>query len=312
MNIEEYQKINSSFKKKLIYKVGLDCGFFSEYNNMILAMAYCLIHKIQFVLSSNNANFENENGWCGFFEPFCEDVITSKDLHYKTVNWKYMLKILLAQKDLRILRNILPYFSLGKNILYTQDVFERSRDYSLLKKKYYIDPLKIKLSYQEICSILVNLTWKYNLGVEKEVHNLILSLGLPSEYIGFHIRGGDKFLEHKIEPIENYFSKNETCIKNVFVLTDDYTVISNIKKMYPDYSVYTLCEVSEHGYFHGDFINQDTAYKRRKLIRLFASIDILAASKLFIGTFSSNPGMYLGMRSPTISKGVDFDNWIIW
>ncbi|WP_302773810.1 hypothetical protein [Parabacteroides johnsonii] len=156
------------------------------------------------------------------------------------------------------------------------------------------------------------MTWKYNLGVEKEVHNLILSLGLPSEYIGFHIRGGDKFLEHKIEPIENYFSRNETCIKNVFVLTDDYTVISNIKKMYPDYSVYTLCEVSEHGYFHGDFINQDTAYKRRKLIRLFASIDILAASKLFIGTFSSNLGMYLGMRSPTISKGVDFDNWIIW
>ena len=108
INIEECQKINSSFKKKLIYKVGLDCGF---------------------------------------FEPFCEDVITSKDLHYKTVNWKYMLKILLRQKDLRILRNILPYFSLGKNILYTQDVFGRSRDYSLLKRKYYIDPLKIKLSY---------------------------------------------------------------------------------------------------------------------------------------------------------------------
>ena len=110
MNIEEYQKLNSSFKKKLIYKVGLDCGFFSEYNNMILAMSYCLIHKIQFVLSSNNANFDNENGWCGFFEPFCEDVITSKDLHYKTVNWKYMLKILLRQKDLRILRNILRSF----------------------------------------------------------------------------------------------------------------------------------------------------------------------------------------------------------
>lgn len=74
------------------------------------------------------------------------------------------------------------------------------------------------------------MTWKYNLGVEKEVHNLILSLGLPSEYIGFHIRGGDKFLEHKIEPIENYFSRNETCIKNVFVLTDDYTVFLILRR----------------------------------------------------------------------------------
>ncbi|WP_456087489.1 hypothetical protein [Parabacteroides sp.] len=312
MNIEEYQKINCSFRKKLIYKVGLDCGFFSEYNNMILAMAYCLMHKIQFILSSNNANFDKENGWCGFFEPFCEDVVTNKDQHYKTVNWKYMLKILLRQKDLKILRNILPYISFGKKILYTQDVFGRSRDNGLLKKKFYIDPLKTKLSYQELCSILVNLTWKYNLDVKKDVHDLISSLGLPPEYLGFHIRGGDKFLEHQIEPIESYFAKNKTEIKNVFVLTDDFTVISDIKRKYPDYSVYTLCEESEHGYFHGDFMNQDEVYKRYKLIRLFASIDILANSKLFVGTFSSNPGMYMGMRAPSTSKSIDFDNWIIW
>lgn len=312
MNVEESQKINKSFKRKLIYKVGLDCGFFSEYNNMILAMAYCITHKIQFILSSNNANFDYENGWCGFFEPFCEDIVSEKEQHYKTVNWKYMLKLLLRQKEFKILRNIFPYFSFYKKQMYTQDIFGRSRDYGLLKKRIKVKSLKSKLSFQELCSILVNLTWKYNSEVKKEVHELISSLGLPAEYVGFHIRGGDKFLEYQIEPIESYFAKNKTGIKNIFVLTDDFTIISEIKRKYPDHIVYTLCEESEHGYFHGDFMNQDEKYRRRKLIRLFASIDICATSKLFVGTFSSNPGMYLGMRSPSISQGIDFNKWIIW
>ena len=36
-------------------------------------------------------------------------------------------------------------------------------------------------------------------------------------------------------------------------------------------------------------------------------MDILYKSNLFIGTFSSNPGMYLGMRRPKESTlGIDF------
>lgn len=37
-----------------------------------------------------------------------------------------MLEFLLFQKDLKILYNILPYFSFGKRILYTQDILEET------------------------------------------------------------------------------------------------------------------------------------------------------------------------------------------
>lgn len=312
MTIEQYREINTSFSRKVVYKIGLSSGFFSEYNNMILAMAYCLTHKIQFVLSSNDANFDPENGWQGFFEPFCEDIVSEKELHYKTVNWKYAIKLFFKKKNFEAFRNFLPYVSIYKHILHTQDVFGRSRDTSLLKRTFHIKQLGANYSFQELCSILVNMTWKYNPIVKKEIEGLIFSLGLPSEYIGFHIRGGDKFLEHPIEAVETYFTKNDTNIKNLFVLTDDYSIISYIREHYPDYTVYTLCEESEHGYFHGDFIKQEPTYKRRKLMRLFASIDILANAKLFVGTFSSNPGMYLGMRVPSIVRGVDFNEWVIW
>ena len=43
----------------MIYHIGIDAGFFTEYTYMLHAMLYCLQHKIQFKLYSDDANF----GW---------------------------------------------------------------------------------------------------------------------------------------------------------------------------------------------------------------------------------------------------------
>lgn len=54
-----YRLLNNSFKKTMIYHIGIDAGFFTEYTYMLHAMLYCLQHKIQFKLYSDDANF----GW---------------------------------------------------------------------------------------------------------------------------------------------------------------------------------------------------------------------------------------------------------
>lgn len=309
-----YQQLNKSFKKQLIYRIGINAGFFSEYNNMILAMLYCLDHRIQFKLCSTMANFDEENGWNGFFEPFCDDVSSNILKHHTSVNWKYAIKLILFKHKFNAITNFVPYLTFWKRLLYTQDVFGRSRDNTRLNKQYVIPELGIHGDIQSACSRLVELTWRYNNLVREQVEKLISEMNLPTEYIGFHIRGGDKFIEHELLSIDCYFNKVNTSsdMKNVFVLTDDYSVITHINTKYPNWNCYTLCESSEQGYFHADFIKQDSNYKKSRLIRLFASMDILAHSKQFVGTFSSNPGMYLGMRNPEICTGVDFDNWVIW
>ena len=43
----------------MIFHLGIDAGFFTEYTYMLHAMLYCLQHKIQFKLYSDDANF----GW---------------------------------------------------------------------------------------------------------------------------------------------------------------------------------------------------------------------------------------------------------
>ena len=42
LELSTWKKVNNSFRKRLIYHAGIDCGFFVELNYMINAMLYCL------------------------------------------------------------------------------------------------------------------------------------------------------------------------------------------------------------------------------------------------------------------------------
>lgn len=312
MIVRAYEQLNNSFRKELIYKVGTNAGFFSEYNNMILAMLFCLEHKIKFKLCAGPTNFHLQEGWNGFFLPFCPQVTDDKK-HYKTSNWKYALKLIVRDKRMDAWKDLYPYFSFGKTQLRTQDVFGRSRDPYRAKRNYYIPELGIEGDIQHACSKLIEITWHYNSTTQKAIDQFKNSVNLPEKYIGFHIRGGDKFVEHKLEPITAYFSQvKNTAIKTGFVLTDDYAVIKEIHQSYPEWDISTFCQKEEHGFFFRDFSSLPTNQQQKQFLRLFASIDLLAQSEQFIGTFSSNPGMYLGMRNASICTGVDFNSWKLW
>lgn len=66
---EKWRKLNASFKKKLVYRLGDSAGLFSEINNMFFAMVWALDNKVRFELCSQRSNLGDE-GWNGFFEPF--------------------------------------------------------------------------------------------------------------------------------------------------------------------------------------------------------------------------------------------------
>ena len=46
LTFERYQALNRTFRKELIFHLGSDAGFYSEFNNMILA-----IYNILFAIS---------------------------------------------------------------------------------------------------------------------------------------------------------------------------------------------------------------------------------------------------------------------
>lgn len=81
--LEKYRRLNKSFRRKLIFRVGIDAGFFTEYTAMINAMLWCLVNKVEFRLYSDYANFgySEIGGWNDYFQDFCG--IKHHPFHFK-------------------------------------------------------------------------------------------------------------------------------------------------------------------------------------------------------------------------------------
>lgn len=82
---KKYNKINESYNEVCIY-LGIGTGFFSEFNNLILAILYCLVNKIKFKLYLVNAKgFPNNKGFEEFFMPFCKELIYDADTEFNNI-----------------------------------------------------------------------------------------------------------------------------------------------------------------------------------------------------------------------------------
>lgn len=305
--IEKYRHINSRYKKKLIYNFGSEAGFFSEYNNMILAMLYCLKNNIRFELFSLNNLFAENDSWLEFFEPFCD---FNKDINNRKYN--YRQPIYLKTITFKIKKLI---FKIKSRSYLTNELWKYFHNSLFVNEYFNIPCLNIYGTTRFAARELINLTWRFNVETKTEIKNIINTLNLPNKFAGLHIRSGDKNIEIENFEIDQYINllKSKTTLKEVFVFTDNFLVFVELKNRYPDYSFFTLCDKNEFGYKQVDFVELSNYKKRMKMLNMFSSVEILCNSEIFIGTYSSNPGMYLGMRmDKNKTHGVDFDQWLIW
>lgn len=305
---DDYMKLNASFSKKLYFHLGVNAGFFSEFNGMLLAMLYCLDREIQFVLYSVDANFRVERGWTDFFEPFCEETV---DEFHHSNNYRW-LKYYHPHRKIRIF-----FEKRLRGIDYlTHDLWRNFKNEKFAQRRFNIPELGINGDILDATRILHKLVWRYNEPTRKAVTARRDAVGLPARYLGLHIRVGDKVIEHEVFGAAQYMSKAVSLspVREAFVLTDDYGVIERLRLEYPEWRFFTTCAPTERGYFHDEYQKLDAQAKASQLLNLFAAMDILAESEYFIGTFSSNPGMNLGMRMPQGRvHGVDYNTWkITW
>lgn len=295
-------------------------------------MLYCLENKICFSFYSKTANFGIKDGWNDYFLPFCEE---DTNENHRRFNYRmpYVRNTKTGNKTydywfnnyINPFKNLFdPFRERMRKLLYfrnstpfdyfTYSLWDEFRSDKMMSKRFIIPELGIEGDLQEACSLLINYTWKYNSMTSEKVGTLIRSVNLPKEYIGMHIRRGDKKIEYNLFNIEDYINKAESIssIRQAFILTDDYRVITQLKSRFINWQFFTLCGQDETGYVNKEFKLKDVEFRYQNLIKLFASMDILYKSNLFVGTFSSNPGMYLGMRRPKESSvGIDLP-WTIW
>jgi hypothetical protein len=130
-----------------------------------------------------------------------------------------------------------------------------------------------------------NLTKAIRRKLEKEIFPFAVE-----EYVGVHIRRGDKIKSGEMNDIdlEEYTTEIlKTKASKCFISTDDYSSVVYIKNKLPNISVFTFCPTTLNGSFH-DAFGKQIHYNHQNTYSIIRDIEFLKQSNHFIGTTSSN------------------------
>lgn len=304
-----YNKLNKLNRKRLIFRLGMESGFFSEYNNMIIAMLYCLVHRIEFVLYSQPANFGYEKGWSDYFLPFCKEVHSK---WHKKYNHRYPGAYFPPIERLQIKL----FKQLGNFDYFTHELWNEIRNQDVMQNAYYnIPELQIAGDLNEACRVLVDMTWHINEEIQLLLDKRITTLELPDKYVSIHVRRGDKSGEIDLFELDKYMKllKEKSEIKDVFVATDDYSIVEELRNNYKDYRFYTLSTSDNKGFFYDQYASLESNAKKEHMLALLVDVALLERGDIFVGTYSSNIGMFIGMKKEKDKCfGIDYDHWVMW
>jgi len=303
--IDRYDALNNSFEKTLIFRFGDQAGFFSELNNLILAVLYCLDSRIRCALYTSQVSPAIH--WNDYFQPFCEQT-TSRT--HRIHNKRSM-----SGRPSLVPRVMRTWMKRTEGFDYfTYEIWDKFRSQEFARRRFSIPALEIDGSILDATRMLIGIIVRYQQSVAEQISDVIASLDLPDEYVGLHIRGGDKTREAKVFSADEYMAllARHTRVRNVFVMTDDFGHIEHLRRRYADYAFFTTCRADERGYDLASFQRREHDARHSEYVKLLASMDVLRAATVAFGSYRTNPGMFLGMCMGTGFIGIDSDEWVLW
>jgi len=303
--LEAYQSLNRSFGPSFVLRFGDQAGFYSELNNLVLAALYCLHHGISLSLYTPHRRATTIR-WNDYFVPFCGE--TGRRLH-GILNLR---PIDTADFGTRRVGSSLK--RLRRISFVTQDLWGEFRSRAFAQTHFSVPELGIGGDLVTSARKLAEKCIKYSTSTQAEIEAALAGVELTSPYVGLQVRAGDKVNETDVVGVDRYMTSllERTAVTRVFVLTDDHRCVSELRRRYPTHTFMTLCREEERGYEFGAFRALVPEARRREYVKLLASMEALCNAELAVGTRSSNPGMYLGIRMGARFVGVDYADWLIW
>ena len=304
LTFEEYEQYNTQFKRRLIWHFGTGNGFYSELNGVLLGVLYAAQYGYQFVMYARDANAGMPKGWEDVFRPFCP---------------KFTMRligesVLISTRQNCRRNKLVNLYKMFSDDITEDDVFWYTHTNRFATAEYDIPALGIKGDIHQAMKRIIPLVYRFNPQYRQRIDNLKAKVEMPENYIGIHIRMGDKANDTDLIPPRQYIEK-ALAIKNVsntFIYTDNVHVINELKDMYPEITFHTLTDEKDTGYDMRRLAEMTQDERQGQLVKMFASIEILLCSDLFVGTFSSNPGMFIGMLlGNRYAVGVDYPHWLL-
>lgn len=302
-NIEKYRQLNESFQRRLIHHFGTGNGFYSELNSLLFSTLFCLQNRLRLEIYSKDAPFTFGNGWNEYFESFCPDF--KNDFIGKRISRDYVNN----HKNNHI---CYLYKVLTKNDI-LNDIYWYCRSGWFEHTHFVIPELGINGDIRQAMKVLIPIVYRFNEKYTHIINTFINDLDLPHRYISMHVRAGDKITERDLITPQKYLDKAKTFsdCHNIFVATDDYRIFEQLRNDNPDYTFYTSTSPEERGNDTEKLFASSNDIIRKNLIEMFASVEVFLHSDIFVGTYSSNPGLFVGMIIDEKMVGMDYDKWLI-
>ena len=290
--------------KKIIYSL-THRGLYSELVNLALAKVYADKYNYRLMVNSRNWNSKIDNGLSDWFIPYFEE--THSILTYQE-------KIYNNEKPWigKIYYNPSAFWGYWRERLYNK-IFKFFNPTALLSKesfqRMHSGDFLSQYSEGELLNAVSNSFkkfYKYNALTQNSISEKKQYINIPDNYISIHIRRGDKIVTGEMEDINlniyvDAIRKYSYISNNIYIATDDVTVISYISKKLSDIDIkiYYNKENKLKGFDEKTYNLKSDSVRRDEVLNMLFDMDMMINSSLFIGTFSSNVGcvvaMYLGL-----------------
>lgn len=311
--IQRYRAVNDSFGNPFIFTL-TDRGLFSEVNNLLNAIAFGLITRRRLLV--DQTTFQGM-AWSDFFDadlpgspPLLsidpEWVITgAQSRHFTTIRdevfemWQRGERFNIASLGLKEF----DIFTLRRRIAKLFCVRRTGRDFG--------------------CPIFHTPSFYGTEAAQWRKLDL-----RPQEFAAIQIRRGDKIegegyvdafgqlvIEGETTPISTYIDLIRECapaINTLFVLTDDYAAMDELRSLAPKLRLLTLCPEESAGYRHREFLQRPLEDRTKDIERLLTEVQVASQSALFVGPFKSNLSRFVTNVHWDPARCISVDEWRQW
>ena len=287
-------------------------GFGSEICLLVFAILYSLENDMQFALCSRYSNITYRFGWRDYFLPFC------REIEHPLLRIQLLFMKNFVAYSLVSMQKILLSLSMkGRRFYLTRDVFPAIWNHDFMAKYFSIPSHDIQGDVYVVSKTILNSIWKFNRSTQIAITALRADV-MPGNtpYCTLYIRRGDKIREAPNTRTEVYVKKMQEInadIKTCFVITDDFSVVVELRRLYPDWNIFTLCDEWEKGYQNKTFNALTPELRKQQIMKWLTSLTIAQEGLFFVGTYSSNLSRLVTLlMGKERTYGVDFDTipWV--
>ncbi|GEM_PF-2503997 len=280
-------------------------GFFAEINLMLAVLAYCFSNNIRFFLCDRNWNHSVKDGWHDYFRSLQVTSLSIDNADPK-IRLKWQVARCFAPMS-RISNGIINGSFAGvevKSLSLTHEILE-----SRFSQVSTEDGL---IRFVDLQSAFAQLLFRFSPKIMERVMTRVKSLDLMDRrYLSVHIRRGDKILENpRIES-----AKFIDCIEAlgieydaIFVASDDFRAVEEIRRARPDWDVKTLVLPSKTGHDQPTFNKLSKQEKLEETLLLLTEVYLHCQADYFLGSISSNVSRFIALNRADGKSTISMDH----